>query len=62
MAEVQLTLSAEEKQFLVSLLEMALKDTRIEEHRTRTLNYREYVVHKEELIAALLGKLGRPVG
>ena len=62
MAEVQLTLSAEEHQFLVSLLEMALKDTRIEEHRTRTLNYREYVVHKEDLIAGLLGKLGRPVG
>ena len=60
MADSQLLLSDEEKTFLVGLLEVALKDTRIEEHRTRTLSYREHILHQEELIAALLSKLGRP--
>ena len=53
-------LSDEEKTFLVGLLEVALKDTRIEEHRTRTLTYREHILHQEELIAAVLSKLVRP--
>jgi hypothetical protein len=60
MAALQLTLTAEERDFLLSFLEVVLKDTRIEEHRTRTLTYREYVVHKEELITALLNKLKQP--
>jgi hypothetical protein len=59
MADSQLTLTAEERQFLVELLEMVLKDTQIEEHRTRTLSFREHIVHREEIIASLLGKLGR---
>jgi hypothetical protein len=60
MAELQLTLTAEERDYLVSLLETTLKDTRIEEHRTRTLSYREHVVHREEVIIGLLSKLGKP--
>jgi hypothetical protein len=60
MAESSLPLTPEERQFLVGLLELVLKDTRIEEHRTRTLSYREYVLQKEELIARLLDKLGQP--
>jgi hypothetical protein len=60
MADSQLLLSDEEKTFLVGLLEVALKDTRVEEHRTRTLSYREHILHQEELIAAVLSKLGRP--
>jgi len=60
MSELQLTLSAEERTFLVGLLETVLKDTRIEEHRTRTPSYREHILHKEDLIAALLSKLGQP--
>jgi hypothetical protein len=59
MAELQLTLSPEERDYLVSLLQEVLKETRIEEHRTRTPSYREHVLHQEDLIVALLGKLGQ---
>lgn len=57
MPESNLTLTTEEQQFLAGLLDVALKDARIEEHRTRTPSYREHIVHKEELIAGLLKKL-----
>ena len=60
MPETSLTLSAEENQFLVDLLQMVLKDTRIEEHRTRTPTYREHVLHKEDMINSVLAKLGHP--
>jgi hypothetical protein len=62
MAESQLTLTDEERAFLTGLLELTLKDTRIEEHRTRTPSYREHILHREEVIAGLLRKLGRPPG
>ena len=62
MAEYQMTLKPEEHEFLRGLLEQVLKDTRIEEHRTRKLTYREYVLHKEDLIEGLLNKLRQPVG
>ena len=62
MAEHQMTLSSEEHEFLRSLLEQVLKETRVEEHRTRKLSYREYVLHKEDLIIGLLNKLRQPVG
>ncbi len=57
MAEQQLTLTAGEHELLVALLSEAQKEARVEEHRTRTLSYREQVVHREELIAGLLAKL-----
>ena len=60
MAEVQLTLSAEERDYLVNLLENTLKETRVEEHRTRKPSYRQHVLHQEELITSLLRKLGQP--
>jgi hypothetical protein len=62
MAETQLTLTDEERAYLVGLLETVLKDTRIEEHRTRTPSYREHVLHQEDLILALLSKLGQSPG
>jgi hypothetical protein len=62
MADAQLTLTAEERQYLLHLLERKLKDTRIEEHRTRTLTYREHIVHEEDLIQGLLGKLHQHQG
>ena len=62
MAESSLTLTTEEREFLVSLLEITLKKTLIEEHRTRGPTYREHVLHNEELIASLLEKLGQPAG
>lgn len=61
MAEQKLTLTTEERDFLVGFLETALKDARVEEHRTRTLSYREHVIDREDVIAGLLAKLGRPV-
>lgn len=57
MADTQLALTAEEHEFLTSLLEDLLKQTRVEEHRTRNLSYREYVVNKDKLLESLLAKL-----
>jgi hypothetical protein len=57
MTESQITLTAEERTFLVGLLETAQKETRVEEHRTRAPSYREHVLQQGDLIAALLGKL-----
>ena len=59
MNEFQLTLTAEERQYLVDLLKTVLKDTRVEEHRTRTPLYRESVILKETLLVDLLKKLGQ---
>jgi hypothetical protein len=59
MTEFQLGLSPEERQYLADLLKAVLKDTRVEEHRTRTPLYRESIVHNETLIVDLLQKLGQ---
>jgi hypothetical protein len=61
MNSLELTLTIPERECLVELLERALKETRVEEHRTRTPTYREHVVKREDLIASLLAKLGQPV-
>ena len=58
MGELQVTLTADERQYLWDLLERTLKETRVEEHRTRTPTYRERVLHQEDLIQAVLNKLG----
>jgi hypothetical protein len=58
MSDLQVTLTPEERECLVRILEMTLKETRVEEHRTRTPSYREYVLQEEKLIEALLSKLG----
>ena len=60
MAELQLTLTADEREYLIGLLEEVLKETRIEEHRTRTPTYRKFVLNQEDIIVKLLSKLGRP--
>ena len=60
MPELHVTLTADECQFLRNLLERTLKDTMIEEHRTRTPSYREHVLHNEALIQAVLKKLQQP--
>jgi hypothetical protein len=57
MAELQVTLTAEERQYLLSLLQATLKDKRIEEHRTRTPTYREHVLQEEAITEGLLNKL-----
>ncbi len=57
--EVKLSLTDGERSLLAALLQTALKDSQIEEHRTRTPSYREHILGREELINSLLGKLGR---
>jgi hypothetical protein len=59
MAEVHVTLSEEERAFLADFLEQALKEVLVEEHRTRSLTYRDNVLRQEQLIKAVLSKLGR---
>src|SRR5687768_16418696 len=62
MSELQVTFTAEERQYLLALLETTLKDTRVEEHRTRTPSYLEHVLHQEELIVLVMDKLRHPPG
>jgi len=62
MAEIQVTLTAEERQYLVDLLQVTLKDVRVEEHRTRTPTYREHVLHREAIAEGLLNKLRQAPG
>ena len=57
MSNLQLTFSADEREYLVDLLESVLKDKRVEEHRTRAPSFREHLLRQEELIVALLAKL-----
>lgn len=62
MAELLLKLSSEEREVLVQVLQQLLKEVRVEEHRTRTLTYRESVVEREKVIEQLLSKLKNPAG
>jgi hypothetical protein len=62
MAEFQVTLNSEERQYLLDLLKVTLKETRVEEHRTRTPTYREHVLHKEAIAEGLLNKLQQAPG
>jgi hypothetical protein len=57
MDAVHVTLTDEERAFLVEVLESALKETLVEEHRTRKPTYRETVVRQEEMIDRMLKKL-----
>jgi hypothetical protein len=58
-ADTQLTLNAEERDYLVQVLTTALKNHRIGEHRTRTPSYRQNILKEEDLLAPLLTKLGQ---
>lgn len=60
MSDSPLMLSDEERSFLREFLETAQKEARVEEHRTRTLSYREQIIHRENVINGLLDKLGKP--
>jgi hypothetical protein len=59
MAECQIAMTAEEREYLVRVLEAALKNHRIEEHRTRAPTYREQILQEEKLLEQLLIKLGQ---
>jgi hypothetical protein len=58
--ELQVALTPAEQECLVEVLGRALRETRVEEHRTRAPTYREHVVEHEQLIASVLAKLGQP--
>jgi hypothetical protein len=59
MADLQLSLTADEQNYLVQVLESALKNHRVEEHRTRTPTYREQILKEEKILEQLLTKLGQ---
>jgi len=60
MSEMQIVLAGEERELLVGLLETALKDAGVEEHRTRAPGYREHIILREELMTRILSKLKQP--
>ncbi len=62
MAELQLTVTAEERQYLLELLKTTVTNTRVEEHRTRVPAYREHILHQEALAQGLLNKLQQAPG
>jgi len=57
MDATEVRLTPEERKFLIEILESALKNTLVEEHRTRVPAYREGVLKREELTSQVLGKL-----
>jgi hypothetical protein len=60
MADTPLSLTTEERSYLIQLLETSLKNHRVEEHRTRTPSFREQILQEEKLLEQLLAKLGQP--
>lgn len=60
MTETSFAVTEREQEFLVGLLQTALRERRIEEHRTRAPTYREHVIQEGEIILDLLEKLGAP--
>jgi hypothetical protein len=57
MAESQITLTREEREYLVRLLQSTIGETRVEAHRTHTPAFRERVLAEETLERSLLSKL-----
>jgi hypothetical protein len=57
MASFQITLSGDEKELLVQMLETELGETRVEVHHTHTPAYRDKVQSREVAVRALLAKL-----
>jgi hypothetical protein len=58
MAPTNLSLTAEERALLTRLLDLALRDTRVEVHRTHfSPEFREQVKAEESLLRGLLAKV-----
>jgi hypothetical protein len=57
---VTLALSEPERELLRSVLEQALREKRVEIHRTDSLDYRKYLEEQETLLNQLLDRLHRP--
>ncbi|HZN36844.1 MAG TPA: hypothetical protein VFB80_23605 [Pirellulaceae bacterium] len=60
MAELHITLTEPERKCVVEVLERALKETRVEEHRTRAPAYREHIAEQERCLSHVLDKLAPP--
>ncbi len=58
--ERTLTLNSAELAQLRTMLENALRETRVEVHHTRNIDYRESVKNQEALLRGLLTKLNAP--
>jgi hypothetical protein len=56
-AQFSLALTAEEHAELERMVDQNLGETRVEVHRTHTPDYRQQVLHQEELLRGLLKKL-----
>jgi hypothetical protein len=56
-AQVAITMTEEERAQLLSWLEQRLKNKLVEEHRTETAAYRDYVLHQETILESLINKL-----
>ena len=50
------TLTQEEQNEVLQLLESSLRETRVEVHRTHTPDFRDKVKHREVVLAALIEK------
>ena len=57
MPEINLSLTDEERDELVKVLNRYLSDTRVEVRRTRTPEYHEDLQHEEDVLRSLLDKL-----
>ena len=56
-----LTLTDEERDYLVAWLKSELQGARVEYRHTRTAEYRDVVKDEEAMLRGLLAKLGQPV-
>ena len=57
MPDINLSLTTEERDELVKVLDRYLSDTRVEVRRTRTPEYHADLQHEEDVLRALLAKL-----
>jgi hypothetical protein len=57
MMDTQVTLTRDEKDYLVRLLQNAIGEVRVEVHHTHTPQYRERVLDEEKLVRGLLAKV-----
>ncbi len=59
---VHLDLSDEEQSVLVQILESEFADVRAEVMETESHDYKQQLLHREEVIRKLLEALGHPIG
>jgi len=57
MTDLRMNVTPEEREFLITLLDEAMKEKLIEEHRTKTPSYRDFLVCQEKTMRSLLAKL-----